>query len=103
MKTELKPVYDYHKSFYGKAYTETFGGWSQKTRLYSYGTVVAEIGYLAQYDDRPVAILFDKWNYSNTTLRHTKEFLAQNGFGYMTKAVIRKVAIDKGDYLIIVK
>jgi hypothetical protein len=74
----LNPRYDSRKSFYGKAKVETDGG-TQK--LYSYGTLVAEIegGKATVYG-----------TYSQTTLRHIKDFLQQNGFTATTSKQILK-------------
>lgn len=84
MKTYLIPKHDSRKSFYNKAVVEHQGN---RTTLYSYNVKVAEIhnGKLK---------LFKDWDYSSTTLRHTKEFLKQNGFIAETKAQIQK------DYII---
>jgi hypothetical protein len=70
----LRPEYDARKSFYNKAETDD-------DKLYSYGTLVAEI-----VDGEP--ILHDKWDYSATTIRHVKEWLQQNGFEAGTKQEI---------------
>ena len=67
---ELSPRYDSRKSFYGKAQVDT-GDKGDKNKLYSYGTLVAEIK-----DGKPV--VYD--TYSSTTLRHIKDWLRQNGF-----------------------
>lgn len=80
MKTALEPRFvDTHKSFYGKAYTEIEGGWGQFVNLYSYDILVARIGPAS--DGEFYCVLLDAWDYSPTTLRHVKEFLAQNGMG----------------------
>lgn len=65
---ELPARYDSRKSFYGKARVETMDG---KKALYSYNTKVAEI------EDGKAKVY---GTYSQTTLRHIKEFLLQNGF-----------------------
>lgn len=64
----LQPQYDTSQSFYGKARVEVDNG---KTSLISYNTKVAEIenGNAKVYG-----------TYSQTTLRHIKEFLKQNNF-----------------------
>lgn len=96
MKSYLEPVYDSHKSFYGKAYTETSGAWGQTCTLYSYETPVAMVGYLAleNGDERRALVLLDYWDYSPTTLRHVKEFARQNGFYVTSKRDILRKAID---------
>lgn len=66
----LDPRFDARKSFYGKAQVDVDG---DRQTLYSYNTKVAEI------KDGKVT-LFPAWNYSQTTLRHVKDFLKQNGF-----------------------
>lgn len=66
----LEPQYDSRKSFYGKAQVNT-GDKNDKNQLYSYGTLVAEIK-----DGKPVVY----GTYSQTTLRHIKDWLKQNGF-----------------------
>ena len=65
---ELKPIYDGRKSFYKKANTFKDGN---KTILISYQTKVCFI-------ENKKAVVYG--TYSNTTLRHIKEFLKQNGF-----------------------
>ncbi len=66
----LEPRYDSRKSFYGKAQVDT-GDKGDKNKLYSYGTLVAEIK-----NGKPVVY----GTYSATTLRHIKDWLKQNGF-----------------------
>ena len=65
---ELMPRYDSRKSFYGKAHvieTET----AKTLRSYSTNVAAIENGKAEVYG-----------TYSQTTLRHIKEFLKQNGF-----------------------
>ena len=69
MTTELTTMYDSRKSFYGKAQVTVIGGIKA---LHSYGTHVAQID--------PDGNAYVYGTYSNTTLRHIKEFLLQNGF-----------------------
>lgn len=76
--TELSPRYDARASFYGKAKVVDNDG---ALELYSYDTKVAVI----QGDKAQVF-----GTYSNTTLRHIKEFLLQNGFKAENKAQIIK-------------
>ena len=66
----LNPKYDSRKSFYGKAQVDT-GDKGDQNKLYSYDTLVAEIK-----DGKPVVY----GTYSQTTLRHIKDWLKQNGF-----------------------
>ena len=65
---KLQPKYDSRKSFYGKAKVEMEDG---KKVLYSYNTKVAEIK-----DGKAIV----HGLYSDTTTRHIKDFLQQNGF-----------------------
>jgi hypothetical protein len=67
---DLSTQYDSRASFYGKAYVENYG---HKLVLTSYTTEVATI-----YPSEQRAEVTG--TYSNTTLRHIKEFLKQNGF-----------------------
>jgi hypothetical protein len=72
----LQPQYDSRASFYNKAEFDD-------DKLYSYGTLVAEI-----VDGKPV--LYPDWDYSQTTIRHVREFLRQHGFTADSKAQIAK-------------
>jgi hypothetical protein len=82
---ELSAQYDARDSFYGKAHVlETPKG----KYLQSYNTKVAFI----PKDGNPVVY----GTYSNTTLRHIKEFLRQNGFGALNIDGIRKL-IPEGE------
>lgn len=78
MTTELQPKHDSHRSFYGRAEVEILP--DNTKRLYSYDTHVTSI----TPDDEVVIYGI----YSNTTLRHIKEFLLQNGFKAESKAQI---------------
>jgi hypothetical protein len=87
MTYELTTQYDSRQSFYGKALVST--NEHGDLILTSYSTRVAVIttgthGYIAKVNG----------TYSNTTLRHIKEFLKQNGFKADTKSQIIK------DYLV---
>jgi hypothetical protein len=66
----MNPSYDSRKSFYGKADIRVEGN---KKILKSYSTDVA-------YIDLDTGKAVVNGMYSNTTLRHIKEFLKQNGF-----------------------
>lgn len=74
-KEELRTIYDNAKSFYKKAYVEKC---DDKIKLYSYDTHVATIyltesgRYYSLNSDVQEELLF-----SQTTLRHIKEFLHQ--------------------------
>ena len=78
---ELDCRYDARQSFYGKAKVVVDKGC--KT-LYSYDTKVAQINRKGELK------LFPYWDYSQTTMRHVKEFMRQNGFRVDTVAQIRK-------------
>lgn len=91
MKYELDARYDSRNSFYGKAHVEEIGN---TLKLYSYDTHVATIEPNAE--GVVECLLKPAWDYSQTTLRHVKEFLRQNGFGRYTKAEIYKEAQDLG-------
>lgn len=67
---DLSARFDSRKSFYGKARVEICGG--VKT-LYSYDTPVAEVRR-GKFKAFPMA------NYSQTTRRHVREFMRQEGF-----------------------
>ena len=74
----LETIYDSRNSFYGKAKVELD---ENQIILYSYGTLVAFIENGGAY------ITGD---YSQTTLRHIKEFLLQNGFVAINKKQMMK-------------
>lgn len=82
---ELTPRYDARKSFYGKARVEVDDTNPNILNLYSYNTRVAEIRF-----GKPKVF----GTYSQTTLRHIKEFLKQHGFKAETGKQIMK---DYGD------
>lgn len=90
MTTYLKAIYDSRQSFYNKAVVVED---AKGKYLMSYNTVVARItdknnGYMIP----AYAVVYG--TYSQTTLRHIKEFLKQNGFKAESKAQIEK------DYLV---
>lgn len=76
---ELEPIYSNQKSFYGKARVIRENG---TIKLISYSTVVAIIEN---------GKLHINAFYSNTTLRHIREFIKQNGFKSGTKAQLEKL------------
>lgn len=98
---ELQPLYDSHRSFYGKALVER---WSTENGtqlvLKSYGTVVAKVTpAITWYDKQEVFRVEIGMQYlSATTLRHVKEFLAQTDdtFKGITLSWLRK-AVKGGD------
>lgn len=67
---KMKPIYDNAKSFYKKAIVETN---NDIIKLISYNTIVATI----DLNTNKATI---KNTYSQTTLRHIKEFLKQHKF-----------------------
>jgi len=81
MTYNLQPKFDKALSFYGKARVELDG---DTKALISYETKVAEI------KDGNVSLTADDWAYTQTTLRHLKEFLLQEGFEAGTKKQIMK-------------
>lgn len=72
---DLTTKYDSRASFYGKARIEVD---YPVVSLWSYSTRVAQIEYNGQPDDKGKATVYG--TYSQTTLRHIKEFLLQYGF-----------------------
>ena len=95
---ELQPLYDGHKSFYGKAYVEryaTSGG--TKLVLKSYDTIVAVVSPVGEDAGTEVYCVEVALKYlSATTLRHVKEFLAQTDdvFRGVTLPWLRKAVKD---------
>lgn len=87
---KLRPIYDSHKDFYGKATVQEYeyGNNHFIKVLTSYQTQVAAIR-----DNKPEVY----GTYSATTLRHIKEFLLQNGFKAESKAQIIKDYESKED------
>ena len=77
---ELCPYYDSAKSFYGKARVVEI---ENDVFLVSYDTVVA-------FFNRETKIAQVVDTFSQTTLRHIKEFLRQSGFKAETKKQIEK-------------
>lgn len=95
---ELQPLYDGHKSFYGKAFVERYatnGG--TKLVLKSYETIVAIVSPLGEDSGTEVYCVEIGMKYlSATTLRHVKEFLAQTDdvFKGITLPWLRKAIKD---------
>lgn len=77
---DMRPQFSGRKSFYGKARVDDDG---TTKMLYSYSTPVAKI-------NGGKVTLLPKWNSSQTTLRHVKEFLKQNGFNAENMRQIEK-------------
>jgi len=97
-KEELKVIYDSRKSFYKKAYIEIFNEWEElhskieKINLYSYNTLVCSIEYIGTAER--FYYLYNRDLFSQTTLRHIKEFLQQL-FYCRGKALPKKRYIKK--------
>ena len=97
---ELQPLFDGHKSFYGKAFVEVWNaGNGTQYVLRSYGTTVATFKRVSPLGEVPesyeVRVALDH-RLSATTLRHVKEFLAQvdSVFKGVTLGWIRKAVND---------
>ena len=67
---ELKPLHDRAKSFYKKAKVQTMQDGT--TELKSYNTIILKLD-----NNGNITRNADTDNYTNTTLRHVKEFLKQ--------------------------
>ena len=96
---ELQPIYDGHKSFYGKAFVERWGTEiGTQLVLKSYGTVVAKVTPISAWDTKQEVFRVEVgMKYlSCTTLRHVKEFLAQtdDAFKGVTLPWLRKTIKD---------
>lgn len=96
---ELQPLYDGHKSFYGKAFVERWDTENgMRYVLKSYGTVVAQVTPISAWDTKRevfrVEVGMEYLSY--TTLRHVKEFLAQtdDAFRGITLPWLRKAIKD---------
>lgn len=95
---ELQPLFDGHKSFYGKAFVERYAvdGGTQWV-LKSYGTVVARVTpTYADNEAETYDVEVGMEYLSATTLRHVKEFLAQTDdvFRGITLPRLRKAIKD---------
>jgi hypothetical protein len=96
---EMRPLYDGHQSFYGKALVER---WDTENGvryvLKSYGTVVATVTPVSGPDAEPeeFEVRIGLEYLSATTLRHVKEFLAQTAdvFRGVTLPWLRKAIRD---------
>ena len=74
---KLEPKFDNVKSYYNKAYVRYYD--NGDSALLSYGTLVAAIK-----NNKPRVYML----HSQTTLRHIKEYLKQNGFDAKNKKQI---------------
>ena len=95
---EMQPLYDGHKSFYGKALVERWNT-ENGTRyvLKSYGTIVATVTpTYADNEAEEFEVRVGMEYLSYTTLRHVKEFLAQTDvvFRGITLPWLRKAIKD---------
>lgn len=84
--TELHPVYDSRKSFYGKAFIKEN---DNVKSLFSYGMEVMKI---VTIENQKALFIDPAFNNSQTTLRHSKEFLKQNGYSVTNLDSIKKLA-----------
>lgn len=89
----LEPIRDHHKSFYKKAevVSRILSDGVDALILFSYDTPVA--WFNRQTDE---VVLLAYWNYSNTTLRHVKEFVFQMVGWYPNINDLRKAWNDGG-------
>lgn len=89
-RSYLKPMFDCHKSFYGKAEVVTEGN---KKILYSYKTPVATI---CKGDDgeKKIEVRNVSMVFSRTTVRHIVEFFRQNGIRVSGKADLEKYLVE---------
>ena len=91
METILDCRYDARQSFYGKAKVRQEG---DKLILISYITQVAYIEKLGGGNFNVVVL----GTWSNTTTRHIKEFLKQNGFKAETsKQILEDYGVKNGN------
>jgi hypothetical protein len=95
----MQPLYDSHRSFYGKALVERWDTeYGMQYVLKSYGTVVAVVTPLGETGEDAVAcrVEIGMRHLSATTLRHVKEFLAQEDdvFKGVTLSWLRKAIKD---------
>ena len=74
---ELSPEYVGRQSYYGKAQVETNNG---ESTLYSYGTPIMKIN-----SNGEIEMLCSERHLTNTTIRHIREFMQQNGFSPIPK------------------
>ena len=95
---ELQTIYDARQSFYGKAFVERWStGNGTRHVLRSYGTVVAKATpTYADSEAETYEVEIAMKYLSATTLRHVKEFLAQedDAFRGITLAWLRKAIKD---------
>lgn len=83
----LEPIYDSAKSFYKKAYVKKEG---TKSVLYSYNTKVCEIDLKATIKANILGF------YSQTTTRHIRDFLYQNGITIGSKQFLYENYTERG-------
>ncbi len=94
---DLKPIYDGAQSFYKKAVVKTFtSDFIRYDLLYSYNTLVCvsvlkdcKSYYFLNHD------VIERYLYSQTTLRHIKEFLHQYNLDfYKAESITKKDIIN---------
>lgn len=83
----LEPSYDSAKSFYKKAYVVENG---TKHTLFSYNTKVCEIDFSAEIKVNILGF------YSQTTTRHIRDFLYQNGFDIGSRKFLYETYTERG-------
>lgn len=85
--SELEAIHDGRRSFYNKAFVIEY---TDRTELYSYGTLVVTLKGDKFYFHRDA-------NYSDTTRRHVREFMIQYfGLGeFLSKKMIESLMDDE--------
>ena len=81
---ELKPVFSKQKSFYSKAEVKED---EKGLSLYSYKTKIATIK-----NNELIFLTIEEEHYTNTTIKHLKEFCLQNNIKYLGKQKMIKIA-----------
>lgn len=95
MRYYLNTKYDSRKSFYGKAEVEVKD--DETKVLYSYGYKAAK------KEPNGKLIVYPNYNASQTTLRHVKEFLKQEGLGntvLTSSNILNFVTLDYSDLIL---
>lgn len=100
--TELKTIYDHALSFYKKAHVKKYYNKENiiiKYQLISYNTIMIEYDASLKGNKQ---LIFNKhlYNYTNTTLRHVKEFIKQyNHLFIMYDRLYKKDYVTKKDII----
>lgn len=93
MTHALTPKYSTQQSFYGKAkvdYYEVANG-RKVAVLYSYDTFIMEIDCQTK---KIIDVTDDAEHFTNTTLKHIKEFMLQQGLASMTKMQLLRIGSE---------